>query len=400
MRAAVRGRDIIAQELLKGNDVNPNRKDPQGWTPLAFSACAGHDEVVKLLLDLKTVHPDPKNSNNRTPLFLAAQFGHGTVVKLLLERGCVDPASKDNGAPKPLMIASLKGHHSVVRHLLEWDSAYLSLNSPHDCTSLTSSATMEHVVELLLSCNCIELEPTDEDGWTSQFWEADVGLSQETIGWDSGNDRGTSLGLSTEGHKAVVKLLIEYYKGQGKAIRGADKKTAATLLADTTTSAIPDAWSSKSDHSYAADHATSFKSSNPYAASGHSPPLPHTSTHSMYDTDVCVLCKNLFLDPDIIKKLRYDGGGGPGGFLYHPTLRSLETNSSLGCLLCWNLLKFLKSHSDRVDGIGYNRFSPEDQVTFEMYFIEKDGLLLILKGNDGDYVGGTLIFEALAAPGK
>ena len=55
----------------------------------------GHEAVVKLLLERENVDPNRSDKDGRTPLWWAAMKGHEGVVKLLLEREDIDPNLSD-----------------------------------------------------------------------------------------------------------------------------------------------------------------------------------------------------------------------------------------------------------------------------------------------------------------
>ena|SRR5947209_3420468 len=102
---------------LLGNTHDPDTKDINGHTPLAWTARNRHEAVVKLLLDKEGVDPDSKDTiYGQTPLSLAAESGHEAVVKLLLDKG-VNPDSKETDGRTPLSWAAEKGHEAVVKLL-------------------------------------------------------------------------------------------------------------------------------------------------------------------------------------------------------------------------------------------------------------------------------------------
>jgi ankyrin repeat protein len=73
----------VVRQLLALDNVHPNTKDEDGWTPLMIAADKGHESVVRLLLQQQDVNPNSKDENGWTPMMIAAYNGHKPVVRLL-----------------------------------------------------------------------------------------------------------------------------------------------------------------------------------------------------------------------------------------------------------------------------------------------------------------------------
>ena len=69
--------------LLERDDVNPDKPDNHGETPLRSAAYNGHEGLVKLLLGRDDVNPDKPDDEGLTPLWWAAKNDHARVVALL-----------------------------------------------------------------------------------------------------------------------------------------------------------------------------------------------------------------------------------------------------------------------------------------------------------------------------
>jgi len=54
--------------LLKRADVNPERPDNRGRTPLSYAAQRGSAKVVEILLGREEVNPEQPDNEGRTPL--------------------------------------------------------------------------------------------------------------------------------------------------------------------------------------------------------------------------------------------------------------------------------------------------------------------------------------------
>ena len=69
--------------LLGRDDINPDRPNEYGETPLWSAAWNGHVGVVKLLLGRDNVNPDTPNNFGQTPFSCAVGNGHAGVIALL-----------------------------------------------------------------------------------------------------------------------------------------------------------------------------------------------------------------------------------------------------------------------------------------------------------------------------
>ena len=76
----------MVQLLLRRNDVNPDKPDNGGRTPLSWAAEGGHSGIVEMLLGAHDVTPDTMDNGGRTPLAWAEEHGHITVVEMLRQR--------------------------------------------------------------------------------------------------------------------------------------------------------------------------------------------------------------------------------------------------------------------------------------------------------------------------
>ncbi|USE38499.1 ankyrin repeat domain-containing protein [Endozoicomonas sp. SCSIO W0465] len=74
---------ILGNNIL-ANNILPNKKNNDGWTPLLLAARYGHVGCVKALLRVPGILVNEKNNKGRTSLMLAVLFGHLECVKALL----------------------------------------------------------------------------------------------------------------------------------------------------------------------------------------------------------------------------------------------------------------------------------------------------------------------------
>jgi ankyrin repeat protein len=69
--------------LLERDDVNPDKPDNYGQTPLSIAASDKREGAVKILLGRNDVNPDKLDNKGQTPLWRAAYSGGEGVVKIL-----------------------------------------------------------------------------------------------------------------------------------------------------------------------------------------------------------------------------------------------------------------------------------------------------------------------------
>jgi len=83
MMASLQGELDMVKLMVDGMEAEVNKT---GWTALHYAATTGHNDVVKYLLD-HAAYIDAESPNGTTPLMMAARGGHIETVKLLLDEG-------------------------------------------------------------------------------------------------------------------------------------------------------------------------------------------------------------------------------------------------------------------------------------------------------------------------
>jgi len=66
--------------VLGRDDINSDKPNNDGKTPLCCAAICGHEGVVKILLRRDDVNPEKSDNDGQTPLCSAAICGHDGVV--------------------------------------------------------------------------------------------------------------------------------------------------------------------------------------------------------------------------------------------------------------------------------------------------------------------------------
>ncbi len=90
--AAIRGNADTASRLL-GAGADPDLAGALGVTPLSLAIENGADEVTRLLLE-HGANPNAARESGETPLMTAARLGQVQILKLLLDRGA-DPNARE-----------------------------------------------------------------------------------------------------------------------------------------------------------------------------------------------------------------------------------------------------------------------------------------------------------------
>lgn len=70
--------------LLTHPDIDTNKKDTDGRSPLYTTCIIGHMEIATILLQDKRVLPDEESDTRYSPLFTAIRHGHPEIVELIL----------------------------------------------------------------------------------------------------------------------------------------------------------------------------------------------------------------------------------------------------------------------------------------------------------------------------
>ena len=77
--------------LLGREEINPDKPDNYGQTPLLYAAKYGREGAVKILLRQAEVNPDRPDNYGQTPLLYATEKGHERVVALIQSRKVMTP---------------------------------------------------------------------------------------------------------------------------------------------------------------------------------------------------------------------------------------------------------------------------------------------------------------------
>ena len=145
---AVRADDRSAVEQLLRQGSNPNERESDGSTPLAWAATRTNPEIAAMLLKAGA-DPNVTNELGIGPLALAIANGSITVVNQLLASRANPNVARENGET-PLMTAVRLGHIDMMKLLLANGAAVNARDQKFGQTALMWAAGQPEAVRLLL----------------------------------------------------------------------------------------------------------------------------------------------------------------------------------------------------------------------------------------------------------
>jgi uncharacterized protein len=89
-------REVAAELLRRGADVNAVAQNQLGVHPINSAAAGNHTEVVRVLLD-HGADPNSREAAGFAPIHAAAHNGNDELYQLLVERGADQEAATDDG---------------------------------------------------------------------------------------------------------------------------------------------------------------------------------------------------------------------------------------------------------------------------------------------------------------
>ncbi|XP_076458051.1 ankyrin repeat and SAM domain-containing protein 3-like [Babylonia areolata] len=144
------GQYDCVRALIAKREVEIDRKNIGGWTPLMYACYIGHDAIVNLLIDAGC-NVNLKNQKGQTPLMLSASCGNESVGRFLIRKGAeLEAADRDGWTA--LFHATYSGHQNFVSFLLDQRANMDAVEPSTGLTPFMEAAIEGHeiIVQLFL----------------------------------------------------------------------------------------------------------------------------------------------------------------------------------------------------------------------------------------------------------
>ncbi|XP_057343707.1 ankyrin repeat and SAM domain-containing protein 3 isoform X2 [Manis pentadactyla] len=166
--AASIGQYEVVKECAQRRELDLNKKNSGGWTPLMYASYIGHDTIVHLLLEAG-VSVNVPTPEGQTPLMLASSCGNESIAYFLLQQGA-ELEMKDIQGWTALFHCTSAGHQQMVKFLLD-SGANANVREPVcGLTPLMEAAAAGHevIVQYLLNHGA-QVDSRDHSGATAQM---------------------------------------------------------------------------------------------------------------------------------------------------------------------------------------------------------------------------------------
>ncbi|KAH1183631.1 hypothetical protein KIL84_014247, partial [Mauremys mutica] len=161
------GQYEVVQECIQREELDLNKRNCGGWTPLMYASYIGHDTIVHLLLEAG-VNVNVPTPEGQTPLMLASSCGNESVAYFLLQQGA-ELEMKDIHGWTALFHCTSAGHQQMVKFLLD-NGANANCKEPvYGYTPLMEAAASGHeiIVQYLLN-HGVKVDVRENTGATAR----------------------------------------------------------------------------------------------------------------------------------------------------------------------------------------------------------------------------------------
>ncbi|XP_046522138.1 ankyrin repeat and SAM domain-containing protein 3 isoform X6 [Equus quagga] len=152
----------------RSRELDLNKKNGGGWTPLMYASYIGHDTIVHLLLEAG-VSVNVPTPEGQTPLMLASSCGNESIAYFLLQQGA-ELEMKDIQGWTALFHCTSAGHQQMVKFLLD-SGANANVREPIcGFTPLMEAAAAGHeiIVQYFLN-HGVQVDTRDHSGATARM---------------------------------------------------------------------------------------------------------------------------------------------------------------------------------------------------------------------------------------
>nr|XP_021488070.1 ankyrin repeat and SAM domain-containing protein 3 isoform X3 [Meriones unguiculatus] len=166
--AASIGQYEVVKECVQRRELDLNKKNGGGWTPLMYASYTGHDTIVHLLLEAG-VSANVPTPEGQTPLMLASSCGNESIAYFLLQQGA-ELEMKDIQGWTALFHCTSAGHQQMVKFLLD-SGANANVREPvYGFTPLMEAAASGHeiIVQYFLN-HGVKVDTRDHSGATARM---------------------------------------------------------------------------------------------------------------------------------------------------------------------------------------------------------------------------------------
>ncbi|XP_065780323.1 ankyrin repeat and SAM domain-containing protein 3 isoform X2 [Muntiacus reevesi] len=166
--AASVGQYEVVKECVQRRELDLNKKNGGGWTPLMYASYIGHDTIVHLLLEAG-VSVNVPTPEGQTPLMLASSCGNESIAYFLLQQGA-ELEMKDIQGWTALFHCTSAGHQQMVKFLLD-SGANANVREPvYGFTPLMEAAAAGHeiIVQYFLN-HGVKVDTRDHSGATARM---------------------------------------------------------------------------------------------------------------------------------------------------------------------------------------------------------------------------------------
>lgn len=231
LHAVIRAGDLpAATELLRAG-ADPNRRDPDGLTPLMIAAGHGQPYMVSLLLvaGADVLALDPRMG--ATALHKAAQSGNPDVIGFLLDKGAFIDQQSPLLGNTPLIDAVLHRHANAVALLLERGARTAIQNhwaqTALDVARADGLDAIAHLIEARIAADAgraaglalVAAVKSGERAEVERLIAAGACLDEQVPVVGSLDDNYTPLGIAArEGYLEIARLLLDAGADAGRMI--------------------------------------------------------------------------------------------------------------------------------------------------------------------------------------